>query len=202
MKAAIAILVEFGRDSAELRHDTKPTPYPNYSPLRSRHPFHLHSFFHNPIHALWLDSASTRTDHRPLGTMATVSPFRYIQLCRYLFQRLLADQPTIGKGKAKALPSALRRTPEVNSVAYATEATESRRSETSSIAGSSTSSLPPNYHPTSRPLGPDPGLPPEPSEIYRLMNDERLLVKGGVKPPKDVVVLCHGEWNVRCQMVH
>ena len=43
------------------------------------------------------------------------------------------------------------------------------------------------------PLKPDPRLPPEPQEIYRLMNDQRLLEPGAVKPPKEVIVLAHGE---------
>jgi triacylglycerol lipase len=110
---------------------------------------------------------------------------------------MLADTPAIGKGKARELPQPLNTSPDISSATYATSAVENKADEPSPIAGPSTSSLPPNYHPTGRPLGPDPDLPPEPSEIYRLMNDERLLVKGGVKPPKDVVVLCHGEWNVR-----
>jgi len=125
--------------------------------------------------------------------MATVSPNRFSQLCRHFLQRISADQPVLGKGKAKQLSPVQSAQPGSSSATYATAATESSRSDPSPIAGPSTSSLPPNYNPTGRPLGPDPDLPPEPSEIYRLMNDDRLLVKGGVKPPKDVVVLCHGE---------
>lgn len=69
------------------------------------------------------------------------------------------------------------------------------------VAGPSRTPLPPNPRSTRRPLGPDPDLPPEPSEIYRLMNDERLIEPGGIEPPREVIVLCHGELNVSCGAV-
>lgn len=55
-------------------------------------------------------------------------------------------------------------------------------------AGPSSSSSP------RRNLRPDPRLPPEPNDIYRLMNDERLFVKGhgAAFAPREIIVLCHG----------
>ncbi|ODO00810.1 triacylglycerol lipase [Cryptococcus wingfieldii CBS 7118] len=41
-------------------------------------------------------------------------------------------------------------------------------------------------------LAPDPKWPAGPKEIFNLMNDERLFVKGAAKPPREVIVLCHG----------
>jgi len=36
-------------------------------------------------------------------------------------------------------------------------------------------------------------MPPQSTEIYRLMNDERLLHPGRNNAPKEIIVLCHGE---------
>lgn len=48
----------------------------------------------------------------------------------------------------------------------------------------------PNRHP-------DPRYPPEPTEIYRLMNDERSYLPGSMQAPKEIVVLCHGKHRPR-----
>ncbi|WVQ79273.1 hypothetical protein IAT38_001369 [Cryptococcus sp. DSM 104549] len=51
---------------------------------------------------------------------------------------------------------------------------------------------PPYRHQRFPRLSPDPKWPDGPKEIYNLMNDERLFVSGAAKPPREVVVLCHG----------
>lgn len=136
-------------------------------------------------------------------TMATLSPFRYIQLCRYMIQRFIADHPStsLWKGKGKQLPQSPPSRIKPNArVGFATATMEhgrNGRGDDGPIAGPSRHSLPPNPR-SGGPLRPDPDLPPEPSEIYRLMNDERLLVQGGVKPPREVIVLCHGESTSTC----
>ncbi|ORX37816.1 Alpha/Beta hydrolase protein [Kockovaella imperatae] len=129
--------------------------------------------------------------------MTTLSPFRYVQLCRYILQHVMERSVTLNKGKGKAMHP-------YPSLALATAAAETSRggersyppppgmigSSSSSSSGSSSSRGPPNYRFPS--LGPDPQEPAEPTEIYRLMNDERLSIPGAVKPPREVVVLCHG----------
>jgi triacylglycerol lipase len=133
--------------------------------------------------------------------MATLSPFRYIQLCRYILTRVLSDKHlapamSIWKGKARQVPSASSPQPSISrssirTLGFAT-AMERQSGDDGPIAGPSRKPLPPSYRSPRGPLRPDPNLPPEPNEIYRLMNDERLFV-GDVQPPKEVVVLCHGE---------
>jgi triacylglycerol lipase len=164
-----------------------------------------------------------------------LSPFRYIQLARYVLQRWLdlSSSPSAWKGKARALPItrppiAARRALLVgagagqgvlrSSVVEDSTAQQPRpqtKSSSSAPAPSSNTSTtgpklphggrphvwdPPSSGPSrapanepNYPLGPDPSLPPEPREIYRLMNDQKLFMKGAIKPPREVVVLCHGE---------
>ncbi|ORY34820.1 Alpha/Beta hydrolase protein [Naematelia encephala] len=127
-----------------------------------------------------------------MGT--TLSPFRYIAFARYLLQRWL-DHPHVSswKGKGKA----------VNPTHYRTNRhLPGRGPVVRSMSAESGRSLPISHpdlqHPIAgpseyrRPLVPDPNLPPEPNDIYRLMNDERLMIPGALKPPREVVVLCHG----------
>ena len=93
------------------------------------------------------------------------------------------------KGKSRAMPSSPRciTSREGRSILKAS-AEEFRPS----IPGNPV--LEPVAGPSARrdPLRPDPRFPPEPHEIYRLMNDERLLIPGAAKPPREIVVLCHG----------
>lgn len=138
--------------------------------------------------------------------MATLSPFRYIQLCRYILTRVLYDKHlapamSMWKGKAKEAPFAPKVTgasrSSIRTFGFAT-AMERQSGDDGPVAGPSREPLPPSYHSPRGPLRPDPNLPPEPNEIYRLMNDERLLV-GDAQPPREVVVLCHGELAVRAR---
>jgi len=124
-----------------------------------------------------------------MGT--TISPFRYLQLARYILQKWLDTPPTISairKGKARALPHPRHISAQSGILRASIE-------ERRVLAGVEPSPRIPVAGPSARrePLRPDPRLPPEPSEIYRLMNDERLLVTGAAKPPREIVVLCHGE---------
>lgn len=166
-------------------------------------------------------------------TMATLSPFRYVQLARYLVQKVINDRkPSKWKGKGKDVLPYVRESltafagasqightqsrPQ-SSPASTGESSQSGRNLAYSSGSSSSSTSPPDSILSASaapaesstassstypgrtpskpdgPLRPDPDLPPEPSEIYRLMNDERLLIPGGVKPPREVIVLCHGE---------
>ena len=139
--------------------------------------------------------------------MATLSPFRYIQVCRYILQRYLIDRrsrhsPAKWKGKARQALHQLQ-SQSGPSLAMASAAHNRHHDHHDNgahehtpdepIAGPSTRPLPPNERLSRSPLKPDPDEPPEPREIYRLMNDERLLIPGAVKPPRETVVLCHGE---------
>lgn len=131
----------------------------------------------------------------------TLSPFRYFQLAQHILRAWAEQAPraALWKGKGRAeplLPSASG--PRLTEASILRASVEERRQsqDASSIAGPSrhggsySPSPSPNRPPT---LGPDPNLPPQPNEIYRLMNDERLLHPGSVAPPREVVVLCHGE---------
>lgn len=120
-----------------------------------------------------------------MGT--NLSPFRYMELCRHLFQKAVEAVPVISrKGKARAFSRQRQLLPynldSLGPRGMVSAAVEERGPDT---AGPSTW--------RQHRLAPDPSLPAEPSEMYRLMNDERLLIPGAVKPPKEIVVLCHGE---------
>lgn len=135
-----------------------------------------------------------------MGT--TLSPFRYIQLARYVLTRWLDHAPVAGsrwKGKAKAKPllrGAAGVTARGGMVKYAVDSeTQGKgvddRSGLASTAGAGPS--------TSRSkLTPDPRLPAQSTEIYRLMNDERLLIQSRDNAPKEIIVLCHGRWLGPC----
>jgi triacylglycerol lipase len=137
---------------------------------------------------------------------ATLSPFRYFELARILIHRVLETKPRSKaipipvqqqqqqqlhhdlKGKSRAIDSPLS-TPST----YDIPQSSTLLSTASSVASSSSSSTIPVSPPKGREiLGPDPSYPPEPGDIYRLMNDERLMIPGGIKPPREIVVLCHG----------
>ena len=127
--------------------------------------------------------------------MAALSPFRYAQLCRYIIQQFLSRPPPVWKGKGKEGGERVLK-PGRGALTFATAAMEHGHErggeDYGPVAGPSRIPLPPNPRSTRQPLRSDPDLPPEPSEIYRLMNDERLLVQGGAEPPREVIVLCHG----------
>lgn len=148
-----------------------------------------------------------------MGT--TLSPFRYIQLARYVVNRWIDNIPTVkGKGKthlgnlhARAGDSLLKSeaAPDAPPPAHARQA----EAGPSRLAGVNEDRLQQDDHyehrqkeynrhyrhpPRYPKLAPDPKWPPGPKEIYNLMNDERLFVPGAIKPPREVVVLCHGEF--------
>ncbi|EIW71613.1 triacylglycerol lipase [Tremella mesenterica] len=125
----------------------------------------------------------------------TLSPFRYLQVARYLFQRWFdrTHRPvpsSIWKGKARANPT--------SSLLAMSPSFLGSSSSNETQAGSSKHHSHHQYHKPKAAVTeggkvhPEPGWPKEPSEIYRLMNDERLLIPGAVKPPREIVVLCHG----------
>jgi triacylglycerol lipase len=134
---------------------------------------------------------------------ATLSPFRYVQLAKHLFQRWI-DQPVVKsawKGKGKAQPLMKGAAP--LSASARTSDSSSGSSSSSSSGSSSTSPAPEKPNLTGNIgagsqnsrhiLSPDSRMPAQSTEIYRLMNDERLLHPGRNNAPKEIIVLCHGE---------
>jgi triacylglycerol lipase len=145
----------------------------------------------------------------------SLSPFRYLQLARYVLQRW-RDQSSVSSWKGKARATPLRRATLVGAGqgVLRTSADEGRDRHSADLPPFDSPVAGPSRAPAGGPrrsLGPDPSLPSEPNEIYRLMNDERLFVRGAIKPPREVVVLCHGELrfcarvalrsHVRCRVV-
>ena len=153
---------------------------------------------------------------------ATLSPFRYAQVAKYALQRWLDQTPNVvkstWKGKGRAEPI------------VAASSTGSRQASGSSSSGSDSDVSPgANSGPSSstspeKPelsgsspgpsrsrviLQPDSRMPPQSTEIYRLMNDERLLEPGRRNAPKEIIVLCHGKvlftwrgsWLMICRTV-
>ncbi|OCF43890.1 triacylglycerol lipase [Kwoniella heveanensis CBS 569] len=163
--------------------------------------------------------------------MTALSPFRYLQIAKYLVHRWVDNIPSL-KGKHKAVEHLQRfRTRRSRNAVKDDNLVRSTSLETHSsahhhdtpLAGPSRMSSAhgsehhhhPHHHSNNyghqpqpqRPKGdkpsrskvyfpklaPDPKWPPGPTDIYRYMNDERLMVgRGAVKPPKEIVVLCHG----------
>lgn len=136
-----------------------------------------------------------------MGT--TLSPFRYIQLARYVVNKWLDQAPLAGakwKGKGKAKPllrGAAGVTARGGVVNYAVNTDTTTNNGSNDRTGlASTAGAGPS---TSRtPLTPDPRMPAQSTEIYRLMNDERLLGRSRDNAPKEIIVLCHGESRYRC----
>lgn len=134
-----------------------------------------------------------------MGT--TLSPFRYIQLARYVLSRWIEHGPAFasgsgsssrwkGKGKAKPLMRNAASVSAKGGIAkYALDTEPS--SSSSSSSGSSSGSAAPSSSRT--PLTPDPRMPAQSTEIYRLMNDPRLLERSRKNAPREIIVLCHGE---------
>lgn len=141
----------------------------------------------------------------------TLSPFRYLQVAQYLVRKWTDQVPrgTIGvwkgKGKGRAEPLVLS-PPRLDGVVRSnTSQASSTPSETSqelsseSIAGPSRhNGTPTGGQQTQRKAGvgpdpKDPHMPVEQAKIYALMNDARLSNPKSVKPPREIVVLCHGE---------
>ncbi|WWC92912.1 uncharacterized protein L201_007874 [Kwoniella dendrophila CBS 6074] len=142
--------------------------------------------------------------------MTALSPFRYFAVARYLVHRWVDSIPSIkGKGKAKAIQH-LRRYKDghiTRSTAVETHHTPSSQHDMP-LAGPSRLSHPSNQHHNHNhnnhnhkhrkpnvkfpKLAPDPKWPDGPKDIFRLMNDERLMVSSRLKPPRETVVLCHG----------
>lgn len=139
---------------------------------------------------------------------ATLSPFRYIQLARYIVQWWLETAPGLQARRKAAQARAAQ-------IIYAPRmrkplAQPKKEEYVTAAAGGSSAAL--AFKPTSvdRFEGlhteteledmppypdkfPDPRYPPENMDIYRLMNDERAFLPGSTTPPKEIVVLCHGE---------
>lgn len=147
---------------------------------------------------------------------ATLSPFRYAQLFKYMFQRWVDQAPTAvvnsawkGKGKAEPLvKGAAPMSGKAQSIDNASGSSSSSSSGSSSSASSSSSTSPAPEQPnlsgkigagaagSRHILQPDSRMPPQPTEIYRLMNDERLLHPGRNNAPNEIIVLCHGEYGI------
>ncbi|WWD20187.1 hypothetical protein CI109_104663 [Kwoniella shandongensis] len=146
-----------------------------------------------------------------MGT--TLSPFRYLQIARYIVHKWIDHIPTVkGKGRARTTIPVHRQAPLLRATAATSSAAESKPSPQSSdddipVAGPSRlrdeaqddpkqKSGHQHRHPPSHrrfpKLAPDPKWPAGPTDIYGLMNDERLLIPGAAKPPRETVVLCHG----------
>jgi triacylglycerol lipase len=141
---------------------------------------------------------------------AALSPFRYVQVAKYALQRLLDQAPNVAKsswkGKGRARP-VVEATPTGTQRANASSSSSSG-SDSSYRDSPGANSGPKSDTPPESPnlsgsspgpsrsriiLQPDSRMPPQSTEIYRLMNDERLLEPGRRHAPKEIIVLCHGE---------
>lgn len=139
---------------------------------------------------------------------ATLSPFRYAQVAKYALQRWLDQTPNVvkstwkGKGRATpvvtATPSGSRQASGSSSSSSSSESDVSPGADSGPSSGTSPESpdLSGGSSGSSKKsryiLQPDSRMPPQPTEIYRLMNDERLLEPGRLHAPKEIIVLCHG----------
>lgn len=140
---------------------------------------------------------------------ATLSPFRYIQLSRYVVQWWL-DTALGLQARRKA---AQARAAQIIYAPRPRNAAVPKEEYVTAAAGGSSAAL--AFRPTSidkfeglhteteledmppyPDKYPDPRYPPENMDIYRLMNDERAFLPGSTTPPKEIVVLCHGEWDL------
>lgn len=142
---------------------------------------------------------------------ATLSPFRYIQVARYLMQWWIDAAPGFAARRKAAQQRAHdfiyapRMSGRAIAAAAATaqvsadEAESPRARRAGRNLGVDVVDRPPAFpddvsHLLPRPDAyPDLHFPSENTEIYRLMNDERAYVPGAMKAPKEIIVLCHGE---------
>ncbi|WWC73589.1 uncharacterized protein I206_107561 [Kwoniella pini CBS 10737] len=144
--------------------------------------------------------------------MTALSPFRYLAVARYLVHRWVESVPKIkGKGKAKAIQHVRQhqQSPLDHRILATSAGVESHSSSSigQDLPSAGPSRLPHNdpngqnhqyHHRHHKPhvkfpkIAPDPKWPDGPKEIFRLMNDERLMVGGKIKAPRETVVLCHG----------
>lgn len=161
------------------------------------------------IHALHITSITTATSSITMG--ATLSPFRYAQVAKYALQRWLDQTPNVvkstWKGKGRATPVVTATPTGSRQASGSSSSSSSSGSEESDVSpgansGPSSSTKPespdlsgrsPSPSNSRYKLQPDSRMPPQPTEIYRLMNDERLLEPGRRNAPKEIIVLCHGE---------
>jgi triacylglycerol lipase len=130
--------------------------------------------------------------------MSTLSPFHYMRVARYLLAKW-SDLPAYVASTIKSSNS-LKPNPEAS--AGTGTGTGTGKDAPFPIPSSQpdprpeTEPAPSPSDPSSRPprpdKQPDPRYPAEPVDIYRLMNDSRLLIPGAIKPPREIVVLCHG----------
>lgn len=137
---------------------------------------------------------------------ATLSPFRYIQVARYIAQWWVDTLPGLQARRKAAQAQAAR-------IIYAPRAPRGvlrGKKDYATTAGAGAAAAlqtpPPtvNFDPSDLEAEleylqpqpdkhPDPRYPPENVDIYRLMNDERAFMPGKTAPPNEIVVLCHGE---------
>lgn len=139
---------------------------------------------------------------------ATLSPFRYIQLARYVVQWWIDAAPGLARRRKEAQARAIRfmEAPRARSrfMAAATLAASNPDGGASKLAqqAAARAGVQAIDEPdTNADVGlleprvdkhPDPRYPPESMEIYRLMHDKRLYTPGAMQAPKEIVVLCHG----------
>lgn len=138
----------------------------------------------------------------------SLSPYRYYQLAHYILRNWLEHAPkgsALWKGKGRAEPAirdaigGLQRQIDDGISRFSLEERRAvpdlASSGASPLAGPSSQRnhryTPPT--PYRRPSSPEPEYQRPQTEIYRLMHDERLLHPGSAAPPREVVVLCHGE---------
>lgn len=147
---------------------------------------------------------------------ATLSPFRYIQVARYLMQWWLDNAPGLAARRKAAQQRAadFLYAPRMRGRAMAAAAATAQVSEDENESARARRAaqnlpvdvvdMPPTYHDDPSVLLPRPDaypdnrFPAENTEIYRLMNDERAFIEGQMKAPKEIIVLCHGELE-RCR---
>lgn len=150
---------------------------------------------------------------------ATLSPFRYIQLARYVIQWWVDASPAFAARRKAAQERAAQfiHAPRLRTRAFAASpvanaqvgedplllktSAAQRNVEVDALPSKSIPRNPdvdvsgleprPDRHP-------DPRYPPENTEIYRLMNDPRAFLPSKMKAPKEIIVLCHGE-SSRCR---
>ncbi len=144
---------------------------------------------------------------------ATLSPFRYIQVARYLMQWWLDTAPGLAARRKAAQERAAR-------IMYAPRLRGRAMAAAAATAQVSEDVETPRARRAARHLGVDvvdkpsatpddagvllprpdahPNLhfPSENTEIYRLMNDDRAYMEGSMKAPREIIVLCHGEYGI------
>ncbi|CAK9780778.1 unnamed protein product [Cutaneotrichosporon oleaginosum] len=140
---------------------------------------------------------------------ATLSPFRYIQVARYLMQWWLDTAPGLAARRKAAQERATRLiyAPKMRGRAMAAAAATAQVSEDDETPRARRAARHLGVDIVDKPAAApdDPGVllprpdahpdlhfPRENTEIYRLMNDDRAYIEGSMKAPREIIVLCHG----------